>query len=69
MPALKESKGFEPGMFPVLAFGEALWIDVGSLGNQDFEDGCFQTRARRAAQPFGRLQEAARVRFRWQLEW
>ena len=54
MLALKELKGFEPEIFPAPACGEALWIDGGSLGSQDFEDGCFQTRARRAAQSFGR---------------
>ena len=41
-------------MRPAPACGEALRIDGGSLGSQDFDDGCFQPRARRAAQSFGR---------------
>ena len=69
MSTLKESNGFEPEVFSAPVCGEALWFDGGSLDRQDFEDGCFQTRARRAAQSLGRVQEAARVRFRWQLEW
>lgn len=45
MPTLKESKGFEPGIFPTPVCGEVFWIDGGSLDSQDFEGGCFQTRS------------------------
>ena len=69
MPALKESNSFEPEVFLAPVCREAFWNDWGSLGSQDFGGGPFQTRARRAAQSLGRVQEAARVRFRWQLEW